>query len=119
MRVADRSSLLTRNADQQARWVFDDVHQQKLIALCCAKTKARRPHAMTSFDPRFIASSHGREKNAGCWCSRVDRQWLDELQPVTGVPILQAASRSEVLDVFMQHDALLKPCVDQGQAGLC
>jgi hypothetical protein len=86
--IADHLQLLDLQMLTNKRgWVFDDVHQQKLIALCCAETKARGSVCKYVFRPEIhsIESWSNRAPNARVV---VDRPWLADYSPSLVVPII-------------------------------
>jgi hypothetical protein len=103
---ADRLQLIDSQMLTNRRgWVFDDVHQQKLIALCCAKTKTKASTCKYVLRPE-IHSFESWSKRPPDACVVVDRQWLVNYSPSLVMPILPSCHSKEILDVFMQHDAL-------------
>lgn len=104
--IADHLQLLDLQMLTNKRgWVFDDVHQQKLIALCCARTKARGSVCEYVLRPEIhsVESWSNRAPDARVV---VDRQWLVNYSPSLVVPIIPSCPSKEILDTFMFHGAL-------------
>lgn len=83
-------------------WVFEEVHPQKLIALCSAVRDDRGlKHYVFPEEHDSMTSWLKREPEAG----QVSAEWLERYSPELVIPTLPARRSIDLLDVMMNSPA--------------
>lgn len=95
--------LLTNKAE----WVFDDIHQQKLIALVSIRVLASKTSVSYKIPPECHNWSDWQLKPQGDGLLVKDA-WLLEYSPSLVIPTLPSASSGEILEQFMRSPSLRK-----------
>ena len=89
-------------------WVFDDVHQQKLIALLAVKTSATS--GCTYFYPREFHSYESWVKESPAAAMSVGDDWLTNYSPSRVAPTMPSCNECEktedVFNALMSHAPL-------------
>jgi len=84
-------------------WVFDDVHQQKLIALCCGTAGTGARSCEYVIRPE-IHSADGWRSRDPLARIEVERRWLTNYSTSLVAPIIPSAVESkQIIDVLMRH----------------
>jgi hypothetical protein len=89
----------------QAEWVFDDVHQQKLIALVTADASLSAAEPVYRLTPEYHSKASWDIRNQSD-VVKAPLNWLREYSPTLVLPLLPTTRSFEVIQRFMKAPRL-------------
>jgi hypothetical protein len=104
--IAERLSVLDlQMLTNKQGWVFDDVHPQKLVALCCGQRRSTSGSCEYILRPE-IHSRHTWDHRNTDEKVLLGGKWLLEYSPTLVVPIIPTCHSVEIINAFMRQPPL-------------